>query len=488
MHRRDRRRLLRPVRDGPARAAAAPAATPSPGRPRQPSARLRRLSTPTATSRVRASVGDQPHPIAGHASVPGSSRSPGSRARSRRRRDGRPDRAREPALLRDLRRAGRSRPRRHAWAHGRASAASAARRSRSSPSWRPATSSPASTRSSAASPTAGSAGSTSPATATCPTGGSCSRALLNSGRRGRDGGRAGRAAVPRRGRAPEHRQDLQLRRARRRRLHRHGVRRRHEPASQILERAARRRTVATPTRSRPTRRSPTCSRSSRRSATCTTSGCCSATSSPTTSSRPTASLKLIDLGGVYRMDDAGRARSTAPRATRRRRSPTPGRSVASDLFTVGAHARGAVHSTSAATRARTGSRCPPATTCRCYARTTRSTGSSSTGNRAASRRSLPDRRGDGRPAVRRPARGRRRPQRASGRPAPSTLFTGDRCAAGLERPDWRVLPASAVVARRSRPPGTWPTLDARPSRTADRTAASRRRSAPSRSSCGSPRR
>ena len=57
----------------------------------------------------------------------------------------------------------------------RASAASAERRSRSSPSSAPASSWPASTRWSAASPTAGWAGSTWPATATCPTAGSCSR-------------------------------------------------------------------------------------------------------------------------------------------------------------------------------------------------------------------------------------------------------------------------------------------------------------------------
>ncbi len=43
----------------------------------------------------------------------------------------------------------------------------------------------------------------------------------------RRGRRDRRAAVPRPGRAPAHRRDLQLRDARRRRLHRHGVRRRH---------------------------------------------------------------------------------------------------------------------------------------------------------------------------------------------------------------------------------------------------------------------
>ena len=55
-------------------------------------------------------------------------------------------------------------------------------------------------------------------------------------RRRRDGGRAGRAPLPGRGRASEHRQDLQLRPARELRLHRHGVRRR--PESQADPRRA----------------------------------------------------------------------------------------------------------------------------------------------------------------------------------------------------------------------------------------------------------
>ena len=65
----------------------------------------------------------------------------------------------------------------------------------------------------AASPTAGSAGSTSPATTTCPTVGGAQGPARHRRRR-RDGRRARRAAVPGRGRAPEHRQDPQLRRAR----------------------------------------------------------------------------------------------------------------------------------------------------------------------------------------------------------------------------------------------------------------------------------
>ena len=92
-------------------------------------------------------------------------------------------------------------------------------------------------------------------------------------------------------------------------------------------------TPASPTRSRRRWRSPTCSRSCPRSATCTGSACCSATSSSTTSSRPQHSLKLIDLGGVYR--DGRPVR----RGLRHGRLPGPeiaasGPSVASDLFTV----------------------------------------------------------------------------------------------------------------------------------------------------------
>ena len=88
----------------------------------------------------------------------------------------------------------------------------------------------------------------------------------------------------------------------RRRLHRHGVRRRRQPAA-ACSRHGGAPTAAGPTRCRSSRRSPTASRSCRRSATSTTSGWCSATSSRTTSSRRRGSLKLIDLGGVYRMDD-----------------------------------------------------------------------------------------------------------------------------------------------------------------------------------------
>ena len=89
-----------------------------------------------------------------------------------------------------------------------------------------ATSSPGSTRWSAAWPTAAWAGSTWPGTATSPTAGSCSRACSTPATSDAMAAAVAETPLPRRGRAPEHRQDLQLRRARRRRLHRDGVRRR----------------------------------------------------------------------------------------------------------------------------------------------------------------------------------------------------------------------------------------------------------------------
>ena len=106
-------------------------------------------------------------------------------------------------------------------------------------------------------------------------------AQLGRPRRPRRGHR--RAALPRTGVAPEHRRDLQLRHARGRRLHRHGVRRRH--LAQVDPQAAHAEAPAATTRCRSTRRSPTSSRSCRRSSTSTTSAWSTATSSPTTSSR-----------------------------------------------------------------------------------------------------------------------------------------------------------------------------------------------------------
>ncbi len=126
------------------------------------------------------------------------------------------------------------------------------------------------------------------------------------------------------GRAPAHRRDLQLRDARGRRLHRHGVRRRHlaQAAPQGADARGRR---ACTTRSRSTRRSPSSSRSCPRSSTCTTSACSTATSSRTTSSRSGDAVKLIDLGGVRRARRPRLGDLRHGRATRRPRCPTSAR-------------------------------------------------------------------------------------------------------------------------------------------------------------------
>ena len=120
-----------------------------------------------------------------------------------------------------------------------------------------------------------------------------------------------RAALPRRDRAPQHRADLQLRRAPRpahrhpRRLHRHGVHRRQVPQGH-RQRAARPATAAGAAAGGAGRR-VRASRRWTRSATCTAAGCCTATSRWTTRSRPRTSSKLIDLGAVRRMDDVASA-------------------------------------------------------------------------------------------------------------------------------------------------------------------------------------
>ena len=107
-----------------------------------------------------------------------------------------------------------------------------------------------------------------------------------------------------------------------------------------------------------TRRSPTSSRSCRRSATCTTWACCTATSSRTTSSRSATRVKLIDLGGVRRIDDLdspiyGTRRLPGARGRR-------GRPVGRVRHLhARPHARGARRWSSAATSRRTSSSLPP---------------------------------------------------------------------------------------------------------------------------------
>ena len=204
-----------------------------------------------------------------------------------RRRQGDPEGPAGPrgqALLPDVRRAGRALPRRPARAHRGLLPASAATRSRSPPSCRPATSSAASTRWPAPSPTAASAGSTSPATATSPTAGSCSRACSTPA-----------TPTPLAAAIAEQQFLAQVEHPLIVEIYNFVT---HEGAGYIVMeyvggtslkqllkdrmRADRRRAT---TRSRSTRRSPTSSRSCRRSSTSTTWAWSTATSSRTTSSR-----------------------------------------------------------------------------------------------------------------------------------------------------------------------------------------------------------
>ena len=133
-----------------------------------------------------------------------------------------------------------------------------------------------------------------------PLGGAQGPAQLRRPRR--RGRRDRRAAVPGPGRAPADRRDLQLRHARGRRLHRHGVRRRHLAQGAAQGRGCGRRAAAT-TRCRSTRPSPTSSRSCRRSSTCTTSGLVYCDFKPDNIIQVGDAVKLIDLGGVRRLDD-----------------------------------------------------------------------------------------------------------------------------------------------------------------------------------------
>ena len=229
----------------------------------------------------------------------------------------------------------------------------------------------------AASPTAAWAGSTSPGTARSPTAGSCSRACSTRDDEDAMAAAARRAPLPGRGRAPEHRQDPQLRRARRRRLHRHGVRRRHQPA-RAARGAARPPTAAGPTRSRSTRPSPTASRSSRRSGTSTTSA------SLYCDFKPDNVIHTAELGRSSSTSAACTAWTTATSPVygtvglpgTRDRPDRPDRALRP--LHGRPHAGRAVHRLPVATRARTGTRCRPAQRRRRSSLdTTRSTASSS---------------------------------------------------------------------------------------------------------------
>ena len=109
------------------------------------------------------------------------------------------------------------------------------------------------------------------------------KGLLDSGDSDAMAAAVAETPLPRRGRAPEHRQDLQLRPARRRRLHRDGVRRRVLPEGSA-EGAPRgqRRQARPPARGPGHRLHPR--DPARPSGTCTAAASSTATSSPTTSS------------------------------------------------------------------------------------------------------------------------------------------------------------------------------------------------------------
>ena len=416
MHRDDRRRLLRRLRDGaPPDAAATPAATATP----TPTPTPTPTSTPAPSSLTASTLGSLRRATTGRTRTSGASHLGAGlveiqpvpfRDPARGRAEAAAGRAREPPLLRAT-----AASRSDAAATGRpgarrGSAANAGRRSRSSPSSRPATSSPASTRSSAASPTAAWAGSTSPGTATCPTAGSCSRGCStratttrwpprspSAGSWPRSSTRtSSRSSTSSSTRAPATSSWSTSAAA---------------ASSRSSPRAARP-TAASPTRCRRRRRSPTCSRSCRRSATCTEHGLLFCDFKIDNVIQTQHSLKLIDLGGVYRMDDPSasvfgtvgyQAPEIASSGPVDRVGPVHGR----------AHARGAVlrlprlpeqlplHPSAAGhgPAARALRLAVPAPV---------------DGHRARPGRPLPVGRGDGRPALRRPARGRQRRRRAHG--------------------------------------------------------------------------
>ena len=149
----------------------------------------------------------------------------------------------------------------------------------------------------------------------------------------RAGRRDRRAAVPRPGRAPADRRDLQLRHPRRRRLHRHGVRRRHlaEGAAQGADAGGGR--PLRPAAGRPGHRLhhrdpagvPVPARPRAWS---------TATSSRTTSSR-SATRSSSSTSAACAASTTWTPRSTARSATRRPRCPGSAPSVASDIYTIG---------------------------------------------------------------------------------------------------------------------------------------------------------
>ena len=188
--------------------------------------------------------------------------------------------------------------------------------------------------------------------------------------RGRHGGRGRRAAVPGPGGTPEHRPDLQLRPARGPadggvgRVHRDGVRGRQVAQADPAGCAARRRFGAGGARDRVRHRG-----AARAGLPARPRAWCTATSSRTTSSRPRSSSSSSTWAGCAGSTATGR--STGPSATRRPRSGPTGRRCRRTC----SRWRGrwpCSPSSSRATRAPTSS--PSRTGCRCSSSRSRSPG------------------------------------------------------------------------------------------------------------------
>ncbi len=192
------------------------------------------------------------------------------------------------------------------------------------------------------------------------------------GRRRRDGRRARRAPLPRRGRAPEHREDLQLRPARALGLHRHGVRRRAEPEGAAHD-----------------------ARRQRRHAGAAAAGAgdrLHARGPPRARAPAPLRAAVLRLQARQRHPDAGLAEAHRPRRRLSHRRPgrpglrhrgLPGPGDRGDGPVGGvrplhgrAHADDAVHRLRRATRAPSPTACRPRSRCRSSSSSTRSTASS----------------------------------------------------------------------------------------------------------------
>ena len=423
LQRRDRRRLLRRLRHGPSPPRPPGARRPSsrwrPARPRAAHDDGHRGAGPTRSGTFAGSdrPGQRIVPGPDHRDTPAPPRPRLGRDPTRTRpRPGhgghdRGARPRSSPLLRRLRRARGPQPRRRARAARGLLPPLRPPRSRSWPSCIPASSSPASTRWPGASPTAGWVGSTWPRTARRrPVGGP--QGPDQHGRRGRHGGGAGRAALPGRGRAPQHREDPQLRRARRRRLHRHGVRRTATACASVLE--ARRAANGDRPDPLPVDQAiayvleilPALGHLH-------DLGLLFCDFKPDNVIRTPDSVKLIDLGGVYRMDDdeqPGLRHRRLPGARDRRDRPHRGiRSLHR-----GADPRRAVHRLPRVPGHATATRCRRLRDVPLFAEHDSLYRFLQRATAGRAGRPLPDGRRDGRAARGRPPRGRGHPTRIPG--------------------------------------------------------------------------